>query len=227
MTPSIRSVRRAHPLAVAALAALVAIPAVLVVTAFADGDESATSPAAVAGTVAPTTVEPTTTTAEPTTTTTTTPPPTPAEAFDTWYASLSHEQRVQFLFLSMGDAERQQWVAWTTPPPPPPEPEPQPTPPPAAVAPAAGPAAPAVAAGSVWDQLAQCEANGNWAINTGNGYHGGLQFSPGTWSAMGGGEFAPYAYQATREQQIVVGERTLAAQGWGAWPGCARKLGLR
>lgn len=79
---------------------------------------------------------------------------------------------------------------------------------------------------SDWDRLAGCEAGGNWAINTGNGYHGGLQFSPSTWSAYGGQEFAPYAYQASREQQIAVGERVLAGQGWGAWPACSASLGL-
>ncbi|MGV0402578.1 resuscitation-promoting factor Rpf1 domain-containing protein [Corynebacterium uberis] len=77
-----------------------------------------------------------------------------------------------------------------------------------------------------WDALAQCESGGNWAINTGNGYHGGLQFSPATWNANGGQEFAPYAYQASREQQIVVAERVLASQGWGAWPACSSQLGL-
>ncbi|ALC05270.1 Resuscitation-promoting factor Rpf1 [Corynebacterium deserti GIMN1.010] len=79
---------------------------------------------------------------------------------------------------------------------------------------------------SDWDRLAQCESGGNWAINTGNGYHGGLQFSASTWAAYGGQEFATYAYQATREQQIAVAERTLAGQGWGAWPACSAKLGL-
>lgn len=79
---------------------------------------------------------------------------------------------------------------------------------------------------SDWDRLAQCEAGGNWAINTGNGYQGGLQFSPSTWSAYGGQEFAPTANLATREEQIVVGERTLAGQGWGAWPACSARLGL-
>jgi hypothetical protein len=81
--------------------------------------------------------------------------------------------------------------------------------------------------GSVWDRLSQCESGGNWSINTGNGYSGGLQFHPQTWLGHGGGTFAPYAYLATREQQIVIAERVLASQGWGAWPGCARKLGLR
>lgn len=87
--------------------------------------------------------------------------------------------------------------------------------------------APAVAGGSVWDSLAECESGGDWSIDTGNGYSGGLQFHPGTWRAMGGGEFAPMAHQATREQQIAVAERVLDEQGWGAWPSCARQLGLR
>lgn len=84
----------------------------------------------------------------------------------------------------------------------------------------------AAAPDSDWDRLAQCESGGNWGINTGNGYHGGLQFSPSTWAAYGGTQFAPTANQATREQQIAIAERTLAGQGWGAWPSCSRKLGL-
>ncbi|PPK97959.1 LysM domain-containing protein [Kineococcus xinjiangensis] len=80
---------------------------------------------------------------------------------------------------------------------------------------------------SEWDRLAQCESGGRWNINTGNGYSGGLQFHPRTWSGFGGGQFAPRAHQATREQQIVVAERVLARQGWRAWPACSRKLGLR
>ena len=79
---------------------------------------------------------------------------------------------------------------------------------------------------SDWDRLAQCEAGGNWHINTGNGYQGGLQFNPQTWQANGGGQFAATADQATREQQIVVAERVLASQGWGAWPACSASLGL-
>ena len=79
---------------------------------------------------------------------------------------------------------------------------------------------------SDWDRLAQCEAGGNWGINTGNGYHGGLQFSPSTWAAYGGTQYAPTANLATREQQIAIAERTLAGQGWGAWPACSAKLGL-
>lgn len=90
-----------------------------------------------------------------------------------------------------------------------------------------GAAAPAVANGSVWDQLAQCEAGGDWSINTGNGFSGGLQFTPSTWAAYGGTEYAPAAHMATREQQIAVAERVQAGQGWGAWPACTSKMGLR
>lgn len=90
-----------------------------------------------------------------------------------------------------------------------------------------GAAAPAVADGSVWDAIAQCESGGDWSINTGNGYQGGLQFNPGTWAAYGGTAYAPTADQATREQQIAIAEKTQAAQGWGAWPACTAKLGLR
>ena len=75
-----------------------------------------------------------------------------------------------------------------------------------------------------WDRVAACESGGNWGINTGNGYHGGLQFSQGTWSAHGGGEYASSANQATREQQIAVAERVLATQGRGAWPVCGHGL---
>lgn len=82
-----------------------------------------------------------------------------------------------------------------------------------------------------WDQLAQCEAGGNWATNTGNGFGGGLQFMHGngysTWLSFGGDEFAANPWDATREQQIVVAERVLARSGYGAWPGCSRKLGWR
>ncbi|MFC0314449.1 transglycosylase family protein [Gordonia phosphorivorans] len=71
-----------------------------------------------------------------------------------------------------------------------------------------------------WDRVAQCESGGNWSINTGNGYYGGLQFSPSTWSGHGGGQFAPSAHQASKAEQIVVAERVLASQGKGAWPSC-------
>ena len=78
----------------------------------------------------------------------------------------------------------------------------------------------------VWDRLAQCESGGNWAINTGNGYYGGLQFSYGTWLAYGGGAYAQTADRASREQQIAVAERLRAVSGFRPWPSCARKLGL-
>jgi hypothetical protein len=76
---------------------------------------------------------------------------------------------------------------------------------------------------SDWDALAQCESGGNWGINTGNGFSGGLQFQPSTWAAFGG-QGAPQ--DASREQQIAVAENVLAGQGWGAWPACSAKLGL-
>ena len=77
---------------------------------------------------------------------------------------------------------------------------------------------------TVWDSLAQCESGGNWAINTGNGYYGGLQFSLGTWRAYGG---AGYPHQASRETQIAVATRLRdATGGYGSWPGCSAKLGL-
>jgi LysM repeat protein len=83
------------------------------------------------------------------------------------------------------------------------------------------------ATGSTWDRLAQCESGGNWSINTGNGYAGGLQFSPSTWRAYGGTAYASSAHKASRSAQIAVAQRVLAAQGWGAWPACSAKLGLR
>ena len=89
-----------------------------------------------------------------------------------------------------------------------------------------GEAAPARATGG-WDDLARCESGGNWAINTGNGYYGGLQFLGSTWNAYGGGEFAARADLASRDQQIVVAERIRDDVGFGAWPACSRRLGLR
>ena len=77
---------------------------------------------------------------------------------------------------------------------------------------------------SAWDRLAQCESGGNWNTNTGNGYYGGIQFNPSTWRAYGG---SGLPHQASKAQQIAVAERTLAAQGWNAWPSCSRKMGLR
>ncbi|RYB94745.1 resuscitation-promoting factor [Nocardioides oleivorans] len=78
--------------------------------------------------------------------------------------------------------------------------------------------------GTVWDSLAKCESGGNWAINTGNGYYGGLQFNLGTWRAYGG---TGYPHQASRETQIAVATRLRdATGGYGSWPGCAAALGL-
>ncbi|MGW2516559.1 transglycosylase family protein [Streptomyces sp. NPDC001617] len=92
-------------------------------------------------------------------------------------------------------------------------------------------AAPLMAAGSAsaataseWDAVAQCESGGNWSINTGNGYYGGLQFSASTWAAYGGTAYASQANQATKAQQIAVAEKVLASQGKGAWPVCGTGL---
>jgi resuscitation-promoting factor RpfA len=82
----------------------------------------------------------------------------------------------------------------------------------------------AAATDGEWDQVARCESGGNWAINTGNGYQGGLQFSPSTWSSHGGGEYAPSAHMASKDEQIAVAERVLATQGRGAWPVCGTGL---
>ncbi|MFD7320839.1 transglycosylase family protein [Streptomyces sp. NPDC059875] len=88
-------------------------------------------------------------------------------------------------------------------------------------------AAPLMTAGSAsaataseWDAVAQCESGGNWSINTGNGYYGGLQFSASTWAAYGGTAYAATADQASKSQQIAVAEKVLAGQGKGAWPSC-------
>ncbi|GAA4283875.1 hypothetical protein GCM10022261_14060 [Brevibacterium daeguense] len=78
-----------------------------------------------------------------------------------------------------------------------------------------------------WDKLAKCESGGNWSINTGNGHYGGLQFTAQTWKAFGGHKYASNAHLATREEQIAIGEKTQKAQGWGAWPSCSKKVGLR
>ncbi|GAA2546445.1 MULTISPECIES: transglycosylase family protein [Streptomyces] len=92
-------------------------------------------------------------------------------------------------------------------------------------------AAPLMAAGnasaataSEWDAVAQCESGGNWSINTGNGYYGGLQFSASTWAAYGGTQYAATADRATKAQQIEIAEKVLAGQGKGAWPVCGVNL---
>ncbi|WP_328729675.1 LysM peptidoglycan-binding domain-containing protein [Streptomyces griseoaurantiacus] len=83
----------------------------------------------------------------------------------------------------------------------------------------------AAADGGVWDRIARCESGGNWHIDTGNGYYGGLQFSAGTWRAYGGTAYAATADGASREAQIAVATRVQRAQGWGAWPVCSARAG--
>ncbi|QKW22222.1 LysM peptidoglycan-binding domain-containing protein [Kitasatospora sp. NA04385] len=79
---------------------------------------------------------------------------------------------------------------------------------------------------STWDKVAMCESTGNWSINTGNGFYGGLQFTSSTWAAFGGTAYAPQANLATKAQQIAVAEKVLASQGPGAWPVCSVQAGL-
>ncbi|WP_035281173.1 transglycosylase family protein [Brevibacterium album] len=87
-----------------------------------------------------------------------------------------------------------------------------------------GTAGPAQAeSGSVWDRVAECESGGDWHINTGNGYYGGLQFSQQTWEAFGG-EGMPH--EASRTEQIRIAQNTLEEQGPGAWPTCGEEAGL-
>ena len=86
------------------------------------------------------------------------------------------------------------------------------------------PAPVAAPSGGVWDRLASCESGGNWSINTGNGYYGGLQFSLSSWRAVGG---SGYPHQASKSEQINRAQMLQARQGWGAWPACTAKLGIR
>jgi peptidoglycan hydrolase-like protein with peptidoglycan-binding domain len=102
--------------------------------------------------------------------------------------------------LGLTTAERGQQIQIDTPPPPP------------------------IPHYDTWVKLAQCESGGNWSINTGNGYYGGLQFALSSWRAVGG---SGYPHQAPAVEQMARAEALLDAQGWGAWPTCARKLGLR
>ena len=87
-----------------------------------------------------------------------------------------------------------------------------------------GGSAPSVSSGSVWDKLAQCESGGNWHINTGNGYYGGIQFSLSTWRAYGGSGLPS---NHSREEQIAIAKKVQAAAGWGQWPACSARIGLR
>jgi uncharacterized protein YabE (DUF348 family) len=83
---------------------------------------------------------------------------------------------------------------------------------------------PPVSNSATWDALASCESSGNWAINTGNGFYGGVQFDQNTWERHGGLRYAPSADLATREEQIAIAEVTQALQGWGAWPVCSVRV---
>lgn len=127
---------------------------------------------------------------------------------------------------------RQQLVAVAPPPPPPPpapEPEPAAAPAPAPEPEPAPAPAPAVSTSgpiseATWDRVAQCESGGNWSINTGNGYYGGLQFNLNSWQWVGG---TGMPHEASRETQIAMAQRLWERQGWNAWPACSTKLGLR
>lgn len=77
-----------------------------------------------------------------------------------------------------------------------------------------------------WNRLANCESSRRWHIHTGNGYFGGLQFSLSTWRAFGGRKFARFPHKARRVQQVIIAQRVLRHQGWGAWPACSSRLGL-
>jgi resuscitation-promoting factor RpfB len=87
-----------------------------------------------------------------------------------------------------------------------------------------GTVVPPVSHGATWDALAACESGGNWAINTGNGFYGGVQFEQNTWERHGGLRYAPRADLATREEQLAIAEVTRARQGWGAWPVCSARV---
>ncbi|TWP38860.1 transglycosylase family protein [Leekyejoonella antrihumi] len=79
---------------------------------------------------------------------------------------------------------------------------------------------------NVWDRVAACESGGNWAISTGNGFYGGLQFTTSTWNGFGGGKYASSAQYASRDQQISIAQNVLRVQGPGAWPVCSKRAGL-
>lgn len=78
-----------------------------------------------------------------------------------------------------------------------------------------------------WGCVAKCESGGNWRINTGNGHYGGLQFSQRTWEGFGGAKYAPRADLASRKEQIAIARKVVASQGWGAWPHCSQRYGLK
>jgi hypothetical protein len=109
-------------------------------------------------------------------------------------------------------------------PEPEPEPEPQPEPEPEPEPETSSASPRGTVPMETWDRLAQCESGGNWSINTGNGYYGGLQFALSSWEWVGG---TGYPHHASKETQIAMAERLLERQGWQAWPACSRQLGLR
>lgn len=134
-------------------------------------------------------------------------------------ARMTPDERAWFQYMLMTDEQRQAFVMMLDPPAAPARPDRLPG--------SYGPRAPDVGYPSIWDHVAFCEASGYWQTNTGNGYFGGLQFVQSTWVGYGGLVFAPRADLASREQQIVIAERVVAHRGWGAWPECSRRLGLR
>jgi hypothetical protein len=146
----------------------------------------------------------------------------PAPAFDAKLRALAASEAVIFT-----PPPTTTTVAPKPAPTPAPRPAAKPKPKPVA-APAAAPAPRASRADpndpATWDRLARCEAGGNWARNSGNGYYGGLQFSLSTWRSVGG---PGYPHQASRETQIEMGRRLYASSGWRAWPSCSRQLGYR
>jgi LysM repeat protein len=91
---------------------------------------------------------------------------------------------------------------------------------PSAAAPVSAPAPASSSGGVNWNAIAACESGGNWSIDTGNGFYGGLQFTQQTWLAYGGGQYAASPNQASESQQIAVAQQVLAGQGIGAWPVC-------
>jgi Transglycosylase-like domain len=91
---------------------------------------------------------------------------------------------------------------------------------PPGAAPVSAPAPASSSGGVNWSAIAACESGGNWSIDTGNGFYGGLQFTQQTWLGYGGGQYAASANQASESQQIAVAQRVLAGQGIGAWPVC-------
>ncbi|MEJ8282067.1 transglycosylase family protein [Pseudonocardia spirodelae] len=97
----------------------------------------------------------------------------------------------------------------------------------ASAAESASSAAPSVERTATWEKLAHCESTGNWDADTGNGFKGGLQFTPSTWKEFGGRQYAPSAEQATKAQQIEIAKKVQEEQGWKAWPACTEKLGWR